>query len=158
MRIRKAEQKDLPQMVQIESFCFPEETAFPPGMFAYLIRYSVALVACEPEERILGFIIGYNSGNAGAIYTLDVHTSYRRKGIGIELLLALEKKLFGMGARAVRLEAALEKPEALQLYRKAGYRERELIRNYYGRGCHAVRMWKTLPSLERPSQNDVATD
>ena len=87
MRIRKAEPKDLPQMVQIESLCFPEETAFPPGMFAYLIRYAVAIVAYEPEDQILGFIIGYNSGNAGAVYTLDVHTGYRRRGIGIELLL-----------------------------------------------------------------------
>lgn len=153
MRIRKAEPKDLPQMVQIESLCFPEETAFPPGMFAYLIRYAVALVACETEDKILGFIIGYTSGNAGAVYTLDVHTGYRRKGMGIELLLALEKRLAGMGARAIRLEAALEKPGALELYRKAGYRERELIRNYYGQGCHAVRMWKILPPFERASQN-----
>jgi len=152
MKIRKAEPRDLPQMVQIESLCFPEETAFPPGMFAYLIRYAVALVACESGDQILGFIIGYTSGNVGAVYTLDVHTSHRRKGIGIQLLLALEKKLAGMGARAIRLEAALEKPGALELYHKAGYRERELIRNYYGRGCHAVRMWKILQSFELASQ------
>ena len=153
MRIRRAEPRDLPQMLQIESLCFPEETAFPPGVFAYLIRYAVAIVACEPEDQILGFIIGYTSGSAGAVYTLDVHTGYRRRGIGIKLLLAMEKRLARMGANAVRLEAALEKPGALELYRKAGYREREIIRNYYGRGCHAVRMWKTLPPLEQGSQN-----
>jgi len=153
MRIRRAEPRDLPQMLQIESLCFPEETAFPPGVFAYLIRYAVAIVACEPEDQILGFIIGYTSGSAGAVYTLDVHTGYRRRGIGIKLLLAMEKRLARMGANAVRLEAALEKPGALELYRKAGYREREIIRNYYGRGCHAVRMWKSLPPLEQGSQN-----
>ena len=147
MRIRKAEPKDLPQMVQIESLCFPDDTAFPPGMFAYLIRYAVAIVACEPEDQILGFIIGYNSGNAGAVYTLDVYTGYRRRGIGKELLLSLEKRLAMMGARAIRLEASLEKPEAIELYRKAGYREREIVRNYYGRGGHAGRMWKILQPL-----------
>jgi len=153
MRIRRAEPRDLPQMLQIESLCFPEETAFPPGVFAYLIRYAVAIVACEPEDQILGFIIGYTSGSAGAVYTLDVHTGYRRRGIGIKLLLAMEKRLARMGANAVRLEAALEKPGALELYRKAGYREREIIRNYYGQGCHAVRMRKSLPPLEQGSQN-----
>jgi len=153
MRIRRAEPRDLPQMLQIESLCFPEETAFPPGVFAYLIRYAVAIVACEPEDQILGFIIGYTSGSAGAVYTLDVHTGYRRRGIGIKLLLAMEKRLARMGANAVRLEAALEKPGALELYRKAGYREREIIRNYYDQGCHAVRMWKSLPPLEQGSQN-----
>ena len=79
-----------------------------------------------------------------AIYTLDVHPSYRRNGIGSKLLLALEEKLALLGAQAIRLEAALDKPGALELYRKAGYRERELVRNYYGRGNHAVRMWKNL--------------
>ena len=143
-------------MVQIESLCFPDDTAFPPGMFAYLIRYAVAIVACEPEDQILGFIIGYNSGNAGAVYTLDVHTGYRRRGIGKELLLSLEKRLAMMGARAIRLEASLEKPEAIELYRKAGYREREIVRNYYGRGCHAVRMWKILQPLSSLSGIDSA--
>jgi ribosomal-protein-alanine N-acetyltransferase len=144
MIVRRGEQRDLPQIVQIEGLCFPEETAFPPGMFAYLIKYSVSLVACEPEGRVLGFIMGYTSGRGGAVYTLDVHPLYRRKGVGSRLIQALEEKLRALGARAIRLEAALESPEAMDLYRKAGYRERELVKNYYGWGKDAVRMWKEL--------------
>ncbi len=144
MRIRRAELGDLAKIVQIEGLCFPDEIAFPPGMFAYLIRHSVALVACEPEEKVVGFVMGYTSGSGGAIYTLDVHPQYQRKGIGSRLILALEDALRCQGARAIRLEVALEKPWTLELYRKAGYRERELVRHYYGRGKHAVRMWKNL--------------
>ena len=144
MKIRNAQIGDLAQIVQIEGLCFPEETAFPPRMFAYLIRYAVSLVACEPDKKVLGFIMGYTSGKAGAVYTLDVHPGYRRKGIGSKLLASLEDKLALLGAQAVRLEAALDRPEAVELYRKAGYRERELVKNYYGRGNHAVRMWKNL--------------
>ena len=142
--VRRAEPGDLAQIVQIEGLCFPEETAFPPKMFAYLIRYAVSLVACEPEKKVLGFIMGYTSGKAGAVYTLDVHTSYRRKGIGSNLLQSLEETLSQLGAQAIRLEAALDKPGAVELYRKAGYQERELVRHSYGRGNHAVRMWKNL--------------
>lgn len=144
MKIRRAKPSDLPFIVDIEGLCFPEETAFPAGMFAYMIRYSVSLVACEPEDRIVGFIIGYTSGRSGAVYTLDVHPAHRKKGIGGKLVRALEEELHAQGARAIRLEAALENPEAIELYRKAGYRERELVRNYYGRGKDAVRMWKDL--------------
>jgi len=144
MNIRRAESGDLAQIVQIEELCFPDETAFPPRMFAYLIRYAVSIVACEPEKKVLGFIMGYTSGKAGAVYTLDVHPNCRRKGIGSKLILALEEKLALLGAETIRLEAALEKPEAVELYRKAGYQERELVRNYYGRGKHAVRMCKRL--------------
>jgi len=52
MIIRSAQPGDLAQIVQIEGLCFPEETAFPPKMFAYLIRYAVSLVACEPEKKV----------------------------------------------------------------------------------------------------------
>ncbi len=144
MRVRRAEPGDLARIVQIEGLCFTEEAVFPPEMFAYLIRYSVALVACEPGGLVVGFIMGYASGSGGAVYTLDVHPLYRRRGIGSSLLQALEEELHLQGARAIRLEAALEKPEAMQLYRQAGFRERELVRNYYGRGKDAVRMWKLL--------------
>lgn len=144
MRIRTAELEDLPAIVEIEGLCFPEETAFPPGMFAYLIRYSVVLVASEPNETVVGFIIGYASGRAGAIYTLDVHPNYRRRGIGSRLIVALEEELRTQGAESIRLEAAIENPDALELYRRSGYKERELVRDYYGRGKNAVRMWKVL--------------
>jgi len=144
MMIRCAQPSDLAQIVQIEELCFPEETAFPPKMFAYLIRYAVSLVASDQEKKVLGFIMGYTSGKAGAVYTLDVHPGYRRKGIGSKLLLSLEEKLAQLGAQAIRLEAALDKPGAVELYKKVGYQEREMVRNYYGRGNHAVRMWKNL--------------
>jgi ribosomal-protein-alanine N-acetyltransferase len=143
MIIRRAEPGDLSRIVEIEGLCFPEETAFPPGMFAYLIRYAITLVALE-DDIIAGFIIGFASGGTGFIYTLDVHPDYRRKGIGLMLISALEEMLRAVRAKRIRLEAALNNPAALALYRKAGYREREMLRNYYGRGKHAVRMWKVL--------------
>jgi ribosomal-protein-alanine N-acetyltransferase len=143
MIIRRAEPGDLSRIVEIEGLCFPEETAFPPGMFAYLIRYATTLLALE-DDIIAGFIIGFANGGTGFIYTLDVHPDYRRKGTGSMLISALEKELSAMRAKRIRLEAALNNPPALALYRKAGYSERDMLRNYYGRGKHAVRMWKIL--------------
>jgi len=150
MKIRRAEKRDLTQIVQIESLCFPQEAAFPPQMFAYLIDYAVSLVACQPVKKVLGFIMGYTSGQAGAVYTLDVHPQYRRMGIGSSLISALEKELQLLGAESVRLEAAVERPEAIELYHKAGYQDRELVRNYYGRGKHALRMRKAIPPAGKP--------
>jgi ribosomal-protein-alanine N-acetyltransferase len=143
MIVRKAEPRDLSSIAEIESLCFPADTAFPYRMFAYLLDYSIALVACE-RSRVVGFVMGYISGRGGAIYTLDVHPFFRRHGIGSMLLRSIEEELSFRGAKAVRLEAAIENPAALGLYRKAGYREREIVRNYYGQKKDAVRMWKTL--------------
>jgi ribosomal-protein-alanine N-acetyltransferase len=144
MKIRRAALADMPQMVEIEVQCFPEETAFPSGMFAYLIKYAVTLVACDPSDQAVGFIAGYVSGRVGAIYTLDVHPLFRKRGIGRELIRALEIELQSLGASAIRLEAAVANQEARGLYIRSGYRESELLRNYYGRRKHALRMWKVL--------------
>jgi len=143
MKVRAAELADLSKIIEIESLCFPKETAFPSEMFAYLIRYAITLAAFE-DSRMTGFIIGFASGDTGFIYTLDVHPDYRRKGVGSMLIRTIEDRLFSQGSKHIRLEAAIKNPAALELYRKAGYHEKELLRNYYGRGKNAVRMWKEL--------------
>lgn len=143
MIIRRAELGDLREIAEIEKLCFPEDTAFPIGMFAYLLRYAISLVACEGTV-MKGFVIGYPSGRMGSVYTLDVHPEYRRQGIGYALIEALEEELKVAGSRRTKLEVAVENPEARSLYRKSGYREAELLKSYYGRGKDAIRMTKHL--------------
>jgi ribosomal-protein-alanine N-acetyltransferase len=142
MRIRTAELKDLPAIVEMERLCFPEDSAFPPGIFYYLMRHAHFIVASNDEVR--GFAVGYVSGRTGAIYTLDVHPEWRRKGIGSMLLEEMEQRLRSAGAIRLRLEASVDNSVARAMYRKAGYREGELIKSYYGRGKDAIRMWKDL--------------
>jgi ribosomal-protein-alanine N-acetyltransferase len=142
MIIRKAENEDLPEMKRIEDLCFPEDTAFTVNMLANLIRHAEVLVA--GQINIAGFIIGCASEDVGSIYTLDVHPSHRRKGIGCLLIHALEDILNVKGAKKIRLEVASNNVAALNLYRKAGYIEDAIIKNFYGYKKHAVRMSKNL--------------
>jgi len=138
--VRRAQREDLPRIVEIERLCFPEEAAFPPKMFSYLLIYAEALVAYN--SQVEGFVVGYTSGNVGLIYTLDVHPDYRRMGVGSVLLKRMEEVLASKGARILRLEAAIENPAALALYLTAGFRKGSLIKDYYGLGKDAWRMIK----------------
>ncbi|MDH7596676.1 MAG: N-acetyltransferase [Methanothrix sp.] len=142
MRIRRACIEDLDRIVEIERLCFPEEVLFTRGLFSFLLRNATALVACDDE--IMGFVIGYLSGRTGVIYTLDVPPDHRRKGVGSALLDAIEREMQAAGARRFRLEAAISNTAALNLYRRAGYVDGELLRNYYGYGKDAVRLWKEV--------------
>ncbi len=140
MMVRRAQREDLPRIVEIERLCFPEEAAFPPKMFSYLLTYAEALVAYNGQVE--GFVVGYTSGKMGLIYTLDVHPDYRRRGVGGVLMKSMEEALASKGARILRLEAAVENPAALALYLKAGFRKGSPIKDYYGLGKDAWRMIK----------------
>lgn len=143
MRIRRACIDDLDRIVEIERLCFPEEVMFTRGLFSFLLRNARALVACDDDE-IIGFVIGYLTGRTGVIYTIDVHPEHRRRGVGSALLDAIEREMGAAGAKRFRLEAATSNRAALNLYRKAGYVEGELLRNYYGYGKDALRLWKEI--------------
>ncbi|ABK15118.1 MAG: GNAT family N-acetyltransferase [Methanothrix sp.] len=142
MRIRRACIEDLDRIVEIERLCFPEEVLFTRGLFSFLLRNATALVACDDE--IMGFVIGYLSGRTGVIYTLDVHPDHRRRGVGSALLDAIEREMRAAGARRFRLEADTSNRAALELYHRSGYVEGEVLRNYYGYGKDAVRLWKEI--------------
>lgn len=151
MRVRAAVLSDVPRIVEIENLCFPDETAFPAGMFVFLVKNARTLVAYD--DFLIGFVIGYASGRTGIIYTLDVHPSHQGKGIGRLLLSEMESVLYHDGARRCRLESALTNSAAMGLYSRIGYRPKELLRDYYGFDKHAVRLWKDLEDGSKSSCN-----
>jgi GNAT superfamily N-acetyltransferase len=61
-----------------------------------------------------------------------VEPSYRGRGIARQILVALEEAARATGYRALRLETGRRQPEAIHLYRSAGYREIPLYGEYVG--------------------------
>jgi ribosomal protein S18 acetylase RimI-like enzyme len=80
----------------------------------------------------------------GHIYTIDVATKHRRKGVGIKLLKELEKIFAKRDVQACYLETRLNNVAALKLYKKQGYTEIERLEDYYLEGAHGVRLQKRL--------------
>ncbi|GGL14696.1 GNAT family N-acetyltransferase [Mangrovihabitans endophyticus] len=52
---------------------------------------------------------------------LYVRPAYRRRGLGRQLVVALEEEISAAGRSEVRLSAFIDRPAALALFRAAGY-------------------------------------
>jgi len=145
---RRASLKDLEILCEIEKECFNSE-AFTREQIGYLLRAptGVSLIA-ETGHEIVGFIIGliqgYGNAKVGHIFTVDVSTKHRRRGVASRLLNDLERIFMEKGVQTSHLEVRADNLAAQKLYRKHGYTDAEVLKNYYGRGIHGIQLKKNL--------------
>jgi ribosomal-protein-alanine N-acetyltransferase len=145
---RQATVSDLEKLYEIERECFTIEAFTKEHIMALLQdSNSVSLIA-QINGEIVGFIIGIiqhiRGMKTGHIYTIDVATKHRRKGVGIKLLKELEKIFAKRDVQVCYLEARLNNVAAVKLYKKQGYTEIERLEDYYLEGAHGVRLQKRL--------------
>jgi len=146
--VRRAESKDLDAIWEIEKECFTVE-AFTKEQIAYLLEApsGISLVA-QVDHEIAGFIIGLihqnNKTRICHIYTIDVLTKHRRKGVASRLLNELEGVLIKRGVTTCYLEARTNNVAAQKLYQKHGYKKVKQLKDYYGKGTRGIRLKKDL--------------
>ena len=148
IHIRLATTDDLEMLYGIERECFTIE-AFTKEQLAYLLENpkGISLIA-RINNEIAGFIIGliYNHGTTrtGHVYTIDVAVKHRRRGVGLRLLEELEQRFVENGVDICYLEARRGNVAALELYRKHGYTEEDVLKDFYSGGVDGVRLMKKL--------------
>lgn len=148
IRVRKANSADLETLLGIERECFTIE-AFTKSQMMNLLKNpnAVGLIA-KVNNEVAGFTIGlierHGRTKIGHVYTIDVATKHRRKGIGLRLLNELENILVDKGIKTFYLEVRVDNEAARKLYRKQGYTELEPLENFYSYGVHGIRLKKEL--------------
>jgi GNAT superfamily N-acetyltransferase len=118
----------------------PAQFAPPAGLF--LVGYlDDAGVACG----------GWRShGTDAELKRMYVRRAARRGGLARQLLAELERTAAAAGHQRMILETGSEQPEAVALYRSAGYRDVPPF-GYYADAPQAIHLAKPLPSpLRRP--------
>lgn len=169
MRIRKAEERDLPRVMEIERRSFP--TPWPEGLLrGYLGEEGFMVGEDEEAGEVIGYIlVGLRAPSffsrlerrtrllfhrekeeddldlhIGHVMNLAIDPPYRRRGLGTELLQAGLEYLKDLGAQRVELEVRTQNREAIQLYRKFGFSIERLINHYYSNGDDAYLMRLSL--------------
>jgi ribosomal protein S18 acetylase RimI-like enzyme len=156
--MRDARLDDVAALTAIDSMCFPPEDRYARGLMDDIVRGKFAvdtvdkvatvLVTLGPPraggESILGFITVARDKGSGLIVTLDVHPSWRRRGVGAMLLRAGEKRLTEWQVRRVILTVGTKNTDARRLYERNAYTFFERIPDYYESGDDALALYKDL--------------
>jgi len=148
--VRQATTDDLETLCNIERECFTIE-AFTKEQLEYLLENpkGISLLA-QIDDEIAGFIVGviynYSIMRTGHVYTIDVLIKHRRKGVGLRLLRELEQRFVENGVEICYLETGRENVAALELYRKHGYTELNILKDFYSDEVDGIRLMKKLAS------------
>lgn len=99
----------------------------------------VRFLVARQDGRIAGCAIGDRNGGQARVVNICVDPDYQRRGIGAQLLRALDAAI-PHGDLVLMVEAENETAKAL--YRREGFKEVGVSKNYYGRGLDGIWMQK----------------
>ncbi|MCJ7812438.1 ribosomal protein S18-alanine N-acetyltransferase [bacterium] len=119
---------DLDQIVNIERMSFLSPWKWEHFQSELEKDFGISIIA-EVDQFIVGYLIGWFVANEIHIGNIAVHPKWRRKGIGemmIQKLLTEYKS-----CSLVQLEVRFSNRAARSLYRKLGFYEIGIRKNYY---------------------------
>ena len=141
MTIRPDRSTDLEQIESIEKRVF-SENPWTTGMLAeeLKLRLDRKTWVIVDENKTMGYAMARYNGCEVHLLNLVVDTPFRSKGFGWKLL---EHFLNNIPPKtSVFLEVKEGNFPAINLYRKAGFQQITIRKNYYGDGKNAVIMKK----------------
>ena len=100
-------------------------------------------VGSEPSDGpsvITGYLCRWLVAGEFHILNVAVHPDFRRRGVGAALIAEAVAEAQAAKAQLMILEVRRSNLGARRLYRKFGFEERRLRRNYYGPGEDALVM------------------
>lgn len=124
--------RDLFAIWRLEQACFGPDAWGLLELVIALLTPAVRLKVVA-DGRLIGFAIGEMRAREqeGWIATLGIHPDYQRRGLGRQLLAAVEARL---PAPTLKLTVRVSNAPAIALYQQFGYQPLNRIARYYTGG------------------------
>ncbi len=145
--LRPASVRDLDALVALEQEAFDSDRLNRRQLRYLLTRAQAATrVAESPAGRVEGYVLVlFSRASAHArIYSIAVAKSARGRGLGRRLLGAAERASEDNDCVSIRLEVRRDNAAAIELYRSRGYRQFDVVSDYYDDHEQALRFEKPL--------------
>ncbi len=128
--IEKMTESDLPQVLVIEQISFP--IPFTEHLFRMELRLDVAhLYVARMDAQVVGYIDFWKVLDEIHLITIAVHSDWRKRKIGSQLLDFMIQDARSKKMRQVTLDVRPSNAEAITLYRKFGFVQVGVRQRYY---------------------------
>jgi ribosomal protein S18 acetylase RimI-like enzyme len=143
---RLAKANDLDALCGIETQSFEIDQLTRRALKRFIGSETACFLVAEKDNAVVGYalVIFRRSVALARLYSLAVLPELRGEGIGSALLARAEEQSLDFGAPVLRLEVSQKNARAIDLFRRAGYREFALYPDYYPDHSDAVRMERVL--------------
>lgn len=143
---RRAEEADMPGLMNVEEDCFGAERFRQEVVRAFLVRDNAFIVVGLEDDEIVGSAMAMYSEEVseGKIASIAVLRRFRGQGIGAQLLEECEDVFRAHDLRRYSLEVETSNEPAVALYKTRGYQTIGLINDFYAAGRHAYCMQKRV--------------
>lgn len=158
VKIRKARQADLSQLVEVEKDCFNYDQMTRRNFLWMIQKAHSILLVLEYQSRIVGYgLVLINSGTSLArLYSICTLKEFQGYGLASKLLYALEEKAADdEDCVYLRLEVKENNRGAIKLYKKLGYVKFTQKENYYDDGSTALCFEKRIRTLKKAPKLNV---
>lgn len=142
MIIREMQESDLLQVAAIEKANFSVPWSLESFRESMELEHTIYMVA-EEQENIMGYCGMYRVFNEGEIVNVAVAEAYRRRKVASQLLEQLFAQSSELKVDNFFLEVRESNQPAIQLYKKLGFAEAGIRKNFYEKPReNAIFMWK----------------
>ncbi len=129
MRIRKANQSDIEEIVHVEissGYHMKKFDALPMIKKLFKDKYENVFVF-EDKKKILGYITLKKKDKIGELGLLAVTKTAQKKGFGLRLVKSVLKHAKKIKCKKIFLDVKKDNHKAVSLYKKLGFK---VIKNY----------------------------
>ena len=142
------------QLANIEKTCFGKDAWSINALIGEFNNRFSHLFACKIDDSIVGYVCVRIMYEEAQICNVAVLPEHRRKGIATQLLDAVAAFAKEEGCERSELEVNVENLPAVELYRKCGYKEEGIRKNFYRKSRYESRDAYTmvLSLIENPEE------
>ncbi|MCB1854187.1 MAG: peptidase C39 family protein [Halieaceae bacterium] len=155
--IRRAVAGDIDELERLEAQAFKGDRLSRRSFKRWLKHRGCVFLVGEEGGSLCGYIlvIQRRGTRLARLYSLAVDPAYRGRGVAADLIRQGERVARDTGSLYMRLEVAGNNSAAISLYRKLGYQQFGLYRDYYEDHSDALRMEKCIHRLQSGGDSRV---